>query len=46
MNCIIIDDEATARTILSQLCSEVDDLSIVGEFENVMQATQYLKKIK
>lgn len=46
MNCIIIDDEATARTILSQLCSEVDDLNIVGEFENVMQATQYLKKNK
>lgn len=44
MNCIIIDDEATARIILNQLCSEMDGLNIVGEFENVMQAIQYLKK--
>jgi DNA-binding LytR/AlgR family response regulator len=37
MNCIIIDDEATARTILNQLCSEIADLHVVGEFENVLQ---------
>jgi two-component system, LytTR family, response regulator LytT len=44
MNCIIIDDEATARTIINQLCSEIPDLKVVGEFENALQGIKYLKK--
>lgn len=42
MNCIIIDDETTARTILSQLCKKVPDLQVLGEFPNAMQAIKYL----
>lgn len=44
MNCIIIDDEATARVILNKICSEFDDLTVVAEFENAVEAIKYLYK--
>ncbi|WP_421889348.1 LytR/AlgR family response regulator transcription factor [Marinoscillum sp.] len=44
MNCIIIDDEQTSRMILSQLCSQLDDLNVVGEFSNAIQAIKYLNQ--
>ncbi|WP_299120323.1 LytTR family DNA-binding domain-containing protein [uncultured Winogradskyella sp.] len=44
MNCIIIDDEATARAIISQLCSNVDSLNVLEEFPNAMQAIKYLNQ--
>ncbi|TWO32711.1 response regulator transcription factor [Seonamhaeicola sediminis] len=44
MNCIIIDDEATARTILAQLCSNVPSLNILEEFPNAIQAIKYLNQ--
>ena len=44
MNCIIIDDEATARVIISQLCSNVASLNILEEFSNAMQAIKYLNQ--
>jgi DNA-binding LytR/AlgR family response regulator len=44
MNCIIIDDEATARLIIDQLCSQIDDLTIAGEFPNAIQAIKYLNQ--
>ena len=44
MNCIIIDDEATARAIISQLCSNVKDLTILEEFPNAIQAIKYLNQ--
>lgn len=44
MNCIIIDDEATARAIISQLCSNVDSLNVLKEFPNAMQAIKYLNQ--
>jgi len=46
MNCIIIDDEATARVILNQLCSEISDINVVGEFENIVQGIECLKQQK
>ena len=46
MNCIIIDDEAAARTILNQLCSEITGLHVLAEFENVLQAMKFLKQQK
>jgi two-component system, LytTR family, response regulator LytT len=46
MNCIIIDDETTARVILNRICSEVDDLKVVAEFENAVEAIKYLYKHK
>ena len=44
MNCIIIDDEATARMIISQLCSNVPSLNVLEEFPNAMQAIKYLNQ--
>lgn len=44
MNCIIIDDEATARAIITQLCSNVDGLNILEEFPNAIQAIKYLNQ--
>ncbi len=44
MNCIIIDDEATARAIISQLCSNVPSLNVLDEFPNALQAIKYLNQ--
>ena len=46
MNCIIIDDEATARTIISQLSSYVPSLAVIEEFPNAIQAIKYLNQNK
>ncbi len=42
MNCIIIDDEATARAIIGHLCSSMDNLNVIVEFSNAMKAIKYL----
>ncbi|NRD19203.1 response regulator transcription factor [Winogradskyella eckloniae] len=44
MNCIIIDDEATARAIIGQLCANVDSLNVLEAFPNAMQAIKYLNQ--
>ena len=44
MNCIIIDDEATARAIIEQLCSKVPSLNVLEAFPNAMQAIKYLNQ--
>lgn len=44
MNCIIIDDEATARAIIVQLCSNIPSLNVLEEFPNAMQAIKYLNQ--
>jgi DNA-binding LytR/AlgR family response regulator len=44
MNCIIIDDEKLARTIIKTLCDEIDELNVVGQFPNAMQAIKYLNE--
>ena len=44
MNCIIIDDEATARAIIGQLCSNFKNLDVVEEFPNAIQAIKYLNQ--
>jgi len=41
MNCIIIDDEAAARTIISHLCSGIEDLNVLEEFSDAIQAIKY-----
>ncbi|WP_109302579.1 LytTR family DNA-binding domain-containing protein [Aquimarina sp. AU474] len=42
MNCIIIDDEETSRAIIQQLCSQVDQLDVINEFPNAIQAMKFL----
>ncbi|MBT8325839.1 MAG: LytTR family DNA-binding domain-containing protein [Winogradskyella sp.] len=44
MNCIIIDDEATARAVIDQLCSQVQKLNVLEEFPNAIQAIKYLNQ--
>ena len=44
MNCIIIDDEVTARAIIGQLCSKVENLNVIEEFPNALQAIKYLNQ--
>lgn len=42
MNCIIVDDEATARLIVNQLCTSIPDLDIIDEFSNAIDAIKFL----
>jgi len=44
MNCIVIDDEAAARLIISQLCANLPSLNVLGEFPNAMQAIKFLNQ--
>lgn len=44
MNCIIIDDEATARAIVAQLCTTIPDLDIIEEFPNAIDAIKFLNQ--
>ncbi|MGB5419910.1 LytR/AlgR family response regulator transcription factor [Algibacter sp.] len=44
MNCIIIDDEATARAIIAQLCTNIPSLNVLEDFPNAMQAIKYLNQ--
>ncbi|MDO3695408.1 LytTR family DNA-binding domain-containing protein [Wenyingzhuangia sp. chi5] len=44
MNCIIVDDEATSRLVINQLCSQAGGLEIDGEFSNAIQAIKHLNQ--
>lgn len=44
MNCIIIDDDATARLIIDQLCGNVSTLHVLEKFPNAIQAIKYLNQ--
>jgi len=44
MNCIIIDDEATARAIILKLSSVFEDLTIIKEFPNAIEAIKFLNQ--
>lgn len=44
MKSIIIDDEATARAIISQLCATYKDIEVVEEFSNAIEAIKYLNQ--
>lgn len=43
MNCLIIDDNKMARIAMNQLVGKVDDLSVVGECSNAMEAYNLLQ---
>tara|TARA_B100000795_G_C22792090_1_gene437471 strand:+ start:1060 stop:1761 length:702 start_codon:yes stop_codon:yes gene_type:complete len=44
MDCIIIDDEKTARVITRTLCTQVSELNVVDEFSNAIQAIKFLNE--
>lgn len=46
MNCLIIDDNKMARTVLRHQINEIDYLKLVGECEDVFQANAILIKEK
>ncbi len=44
MNCIIVDDEAAARAVVAQLCSQVDELDVIEEFPSAIEAIKFLNQ--
>jgi len=44
MNCIIIDDEAMARAIITQMISKDPDLILAQEFSNAIPAIKFLNQ--
>ncbi|WP_340075149.1 LytTR family DNA-binding domain-containing protein [Leptobacterium sp. I13] len=44
MNCIIVDDEASARVIIRQLCDQVKELTVIDEFPNAIEAMKFLNQ--
>lgn len=46
MKCIIVDDEKTARVIIDTLCKEFNDLEILSQFSNAIEALKFLNENK
>lgn len=44
MNCIIVDDESSARAIVRQLCGKFPDLDVIEEFDNAIDAIKFLNQ--
>ncbi|MBM1107474.1 response regulator transcription factor [Aurantibacter crassamenti] len=44
MNCIIIDDEAAARAVVSHLCTQIPELDVIQEFDNAIEAIKFLNQ--
>lgn len=42
MNCIIIDDDQTARLVVQQLLQQSDDLTLIEEFSNAIDAIKFI----
>jgi DNA-binding LytR/AlgR family response regulator len=44
MNCLIVDDNKIARTTMKQLVSQVKDLTLLGEYENAIDAYKLIRE--
>lgn len=44
MTCIIIDDEAAARAIVTQLCTTIPQLDVIDEFSNAIDGIKFLNQ--
>jgi len=44
MKCIIIDDEAAARAIVQKLCDDINEMEVLGDFSNAIEAIKFLNK--
>jgi DNA-binding LytR/AlgR family response regulator len=42
MDCIIIDDDATSRLIIRNLCAKSEQINVVNEFSSAIEAVKYL----
>ncbi|CAL2104186.1 Two-component system response regulator [Tenacibaculum sp. 190130A14a] len=40
--CLIIDDDSTARLIINKLCAEFNELEVIEEFSNAIDAIKFL----
>ncbi|MEM6865600.1 MAG: LytTR family DNA-binding domain-containing protein [Bacteroidota bacterium] len=43
MRSIIVDDEASARAIVAELCKTIPDMEVRAEFPNALEALKFLK---
>jgi two-component system response regulator LytT len=43
MNCIVIDDERTARAIIGQLCHNTNNIKVIKEFPDALQAVKFIE---
>lgn len=43
-NCIVIDDDAFAATILKNYCDKCDEINYLGKFSNGAEASKFLKE--
>ncbi len=43
MNCIIVEDDQMARASLELMCQKIDDLEVVGSFDNGIDALKLIK---
>ncbi|PHS10416.1 MAG: DNA-binding response regulator [Kordia sp.] len=46
MKCIIIDDEEMSRAIIEQYCSKLNHIQIVNQFNNALDAIQFINNNK
>lgn len=44
MNCIIVDDQESARLVVRQLCDGIEDLDIIEEFSSAIEAIKFLNQ--
>ncbi len=44
MKCIVIDDERSARAIVTALCENSEELQMIAEFPNAVEALKYLNQ--
>ena len=44
MNCIIVDDQDSARLVVRQLCDGINDLDIIEEFSSAIEAIKFLNQ--
>lgn len=43
MKCLIVEDDQMARTSLELMCQKIDDLEVVGSFDNGLDALKLIK---
>ena len=46
MNCILVDDDATSRLIIKQLCLKSEKINVVDEFSSAIDAMKFLNNNK
>ena len=42
MNCIIVDDDSTAKLIVAELCSRYENINVLADFSNAIDAIKFV----